>query len=90
MKLFRKQFEIIVTLEGITPETGNTVQVCDEENKKNQIQIILFQVRTSYLPNEILWGYRFENSCVTYDKHQAKYAINIGNMDKIVPDTTPR
>ena len=23
----RKQFEIIVTLEGITPETGNTVQV---------------------------------------------------------------
>lgn len=69
----RKQFEIIVTLEGITPETGNTVQV-----------------RTSYLPNEILWGYRFENSCVTYDKQQAKYAINIGNMDKIVPDTTPR
>lgn len=69
----RKQFEIIVTLEGITPETGNTVQV-----------------RTSYVPNEILWGYRFENSCVTYDKSAAKYAINIGNLDKIIPDSTPR
>ena len=48
------------------------------------------QVRTSYVPNEILWGYRFENSCITYDKSKAKYAINIGNLDKIVPDNTPR
>ena len=42
------------------------------------------------MPNEILWGYRFENSCVTYDKSAAKYAINIGNLDKIIPDSTPR
>ena len=27
---FRKQFEIIVTLEGITPETGNTVQAREQ------------------------------------------------------------
>lgn len=47
-------------------------------------------MRTSYVPNEILWGYRFENSCVTYDKGAAKYAINIGNLDKIIPDNTPR
>ena len=69
----RTQYPDKIRLQGITPETGNTVQV-----------------RTSYLPNEILWGYRFENTCVTYDKSQAKYVVNIGNMDKIVPDNTPR
>ena len=62
----RTQYPDKTRLQGITPETGNTVQV-----------------RTSYLPNEILWGYRFENTCVTYDKSQAKYVVNIGNMDNI-------
>jgi len=66
-------FEIILTMEGITPETGNTVQV-----------------RTSYLPNEILWGHRFEHSCVTYDKSLAKYVVSISNMNKVIPDNTPR
>ena len=33
------------------------------------IKIIFpFQVRTSYVPGEILWGYRFEHKCVSYDK----------------------
>ena len=41
------QFELIVTLEGTTPDTSSTVQV-----------------RTSYLPSEILWGHRFEHSTV--------------------------
>jgi len=66
-------FEIVLTMEGITPETGNTVQV-----------------RTSYLPNEILWGYRFEHSCVTYDRKMAKYVVSIGNLNNILPDNTPR
>jgi len=69
----KMQFEIVLTMEGITPETGNTIQV-----------------RTSYLPNEILWGYRFEHSCVSYDKSEAKYAVSITNLNKIVSDTTPR
>merc|ERR550532_2765125 len=69
----KMQFEIILTMEGITPETGNTIQV-----------------RTSYLPNEILWGYRFEHSCVSYDKQEAKYAVSITNLNKIRPDNTPR
>ena len=34
----RKQFEIIVTLEGITPETGNTVQVSVRSNIRNDPQ----------------------------------------------------
>ena len=49
----------------------------------------MLQVRTSYLPNEILWGYRFEHSCVSYDKQEAKYAVS-NNLNKILPDNTPR
>ena len=51
---------------------------------------INLQVRTSYLPNEILWGYRFEHSCVSYDKQEAKYAVSITNLNKIRADNTPR
>merc|ERR1719186_1006791 len=71
--ILNSQFEIILTLEGITPETGNTIQV-----------------RSSYLPNEILWGYRFEHSCVSYDKKESKYAVSITNLNKVIPDNTPR
>jgi len=68
-----KQFEIVLTMEGTTPETGNTVQV-----------------RTSYLPTEILWGYRFEHKCVAYDKALAKYAVSYTSINSFVPDRTPR
>ena len=55
-----------------------------------EISIVCLQVRTSYLPNEILWGYRFEHSCVSYDKQEAKYAVSITNLNKVRPDNTPR
>ena len=71
--LLNSQFEIILTLEGITPETGNTIQV-----------------RTSYLPSEILWGYRFEQTCVAYDKEVAKYAVSLRTINRIQADRTPR
>ena len=47
-------------------------------------------MRTSYLPNEILWGHRFDHSCVTYDNKMAKYVVSIANLDKVIPDNTPR
>ena len=47
-------------------------------------------MRTSYLPNEILWGYRFEQSCVSYDQKAAKYVVSVHNLDKVVADNTPR
>jgi len=68
-----KQFEIIVTLEGVTPETGCSVQV-----------------RTSYLPSEILWGQRFEHSTVEYDKNVAKYAVSYYTLNNFLQDRTPR
>lgn len=71
--ILSKQFEIILTVEGTTPETGNSIQV-----------------RTSYLPNEILWGHRFEHSCVAYDKQTTKYVISYATINKCIADRTPR
>ena len=62
------------------------MQIADAELVKDW----MLQVRTSYLPNEILWGYRFEHSCVSYDKQEAKYAVSITNLNKISADNTPR
>ena len=67
------QFEILVTLEGVTEETGNTVQA-----------------RTSYLPNEILWGHHFENASVAYDKKAEMYSVQHSIINKTVVDLTPR
>ncbi len=67
------QFEIVVTLEGVTEETGNTVQA-----------------RTSYLPNEILWGHHFENEGVVYDKKANIYSVQHSVINKTVVDLTPR
>ena len=67
------QFEIVVTLEGVTEETGNTIQV-----------------RTSYVPNEILWGHRFDNDVVVYDKTAAIYTVYHTRINRTVTDDTPR
>ena len=77
----KMQFEIILTVEGITPETGNTIQVISPETKIEKFNF--HQVRTSYLPNEILWGYRFEHSCVAYDQKAAKYVVSVNNLNKV-------
>ena len=50
----------------------------------------LIQVRTSYLPNEILWGHRFDNDVVVYDKTNAIYTVYHTRINKTVTDDTPR
>ena len=67
------QFEVIVTLEGVTEETGNTIQA-----------------RTSYLPNEIFWGHRFDNNSVTYDKKEGVHTVHHGVLNDTSPDSTPK
>eukprot|EP00090_Calanus_glacialis_P013595 TRINITY_DN22259_c0_g1_i1.p1 TRINITY_DN22259_c0_g1~~TRINITY_DN22259_c0_g1_i1.p1 ORF type:complete len:454 (+),score=125.13 TRINITY_DN22259_c0_g1_i1:173-1363(+) len=47
------------------------------------------QARSSYLPNEVLWGYRFDN-LVSYAKKQGVYAIDCSAINRVVPDNTPR
>ena len=41
--------------------------------------------RTSYLPNEILWGFRYENM-VSYSKKQGVYLVDCSNMNAVVRD----
>jgi len=70
--LREEKFEIILTLEGIVPETGNNIQV-----------------RTSYLPTEILWGYKFEHSCVEYNPKLATYDVSFDSLNTMIRDNTP-
>lgn len=46
------------------------------------------QARSSYLPNEILWGYRFKN-LMKYNKTRGIYAVDCSNLNGIVQDETP-
>uniref|UniRef100_A0A0K2T6V2 Uncharacterized protein n=1 Tax=Lepeophtheirus salmonis TaxID=72036 RepID=A0A0K2T6V2_LEPSM len=48
------------------------------------------QVRTSYLPNEILWGHRFEHSSIAYDKTVGSYRVNHSVINQSTVDQTPR
>ncbi len=50
----------------------------------------LLQVRTSYLPNEILWGHRFEHESMQYDQEQSLYTVRHNSMNKTVVDKTPK
>jgi hypothetical protein len=36
------------------------------------------------------WLFRFEHSCVAYDKEAAKYAVAYSQLDKFQADRTPR
>jgi len=48
------------------------------------------QARTSYLPNEILWGHHFENDTVVYDTKDRIYSVRHSILNKTVVDLTPR
>ena len=47
------------------------------------------QARSSYLPNEILWGFRFDN-LISYAQKQSIYAVDCASINRVVPDNTPR
>ena len=49
-----------------------------------------FQVRTSYLPNEILWGHKFDHNVLVYDKKMGSYQIYHSRVNKTMMDDTPR
>ena len=90
--LLTETFEIVLTMEGTTPETGNNIQVRTiilTFSLRHEIQNLI-QVRTSYVPGEILWGYKFEHSCVHYDKHVGKYEVTFDTLNTIIKDDTPK
>ena len=46
------------------------------------------QARTSYLPNEILWGYRFVN-VLNYQRKDGEYKIDYGSFNSLYKVDTP-
>ena len=86
--LKEEKFEIILTLEGIVPETGNNIQA---ENVSAPVfySPSCFQVRTSYLPTEILWGFKFEHSCVQYNPELGTYDVSFDSLNTKIRDNTP-
>ena len=47
------------------------------------------QARTSYMPNEILWGHRFE-PVVAYNKESGRYDVDYSRFHSTRPVDTPR
>ena len=49
------------------------------------------QVRTSYLPNEVYWGYHFDNDVMKYNPESSTYSLNTKITNKMLKDNyTPR
>ena len=46
------------------------------------------QVRTSYLPSEILWGHDLA-PLLTYQKHNGRYKVDFSQFDNVVAVDTP-
>jgi len=72
-ELLKSNFEIIVSLLGVTEETGNSIQV-----------------KTSYVPNEIMWGHQFDHNTVEYDKNMGSYQVLHSRIHATITDDTPR
>ena len=47
------------------------------------------QARSSYLPNEILWGHRYQNM-MSYNKKKGIYTVDCSNLNAVIQDDTPR
>jgi len=61
----KKRYEIVVILEGVIEQTGNTIQA-----------------RSSYLPNEVLWGYRFVN-LLNFKHSESEYKIDYSSFHSV-------
>ena len=47
------------------------------------------QARSSYLPNEVLWGHRYQNM-MSYNKKRGIYTVDCSNLNAVIQDDTPR
>jgi len=61
----KKRYEIVVILEGVIEQTGNTIQA-----------------RSSYLPSEVLWGYRFVN-LLNFKHSESEYKIDYSSFHSV-------
>uniref|UniRef100_A0A0K2U965 Inward rectifier potassium channel 2like [Bombyx mori] n=3 Tax=Lepeophtheirus salmonis TaxID=72036 RepID=A0A0K2U965_LEPSM len=47
------------------------------------------QALSSYLPNEILWGYHFDNM-MSYSRKRGVYIVDCAHLNALIQDDTPR
>ena len=86
--LAKERFELLVVMEG-TNETSNMAF-------QARYNFLIFDrylwnhiaFRTSYLPNEILWGHRFE-SALLYRKDHNKFQVNFSAFHSTYEVDTP-
>ena len=73
------RYEIVVILEGVIEQTGNTIQV---SMILISVHMHLYQARSSYLPNEVLWGYRFVN-LLNFKHSESEYKIDYSSFHSV-------
>ncbi|CAH0697276.1 unnamed protein product [Spodoptera exigua] len=77
-------------LFGYTPEliAHNSYEITVSLKGASASMGTFTQSQTSYLPKEVVWGYRFP-PVVKYDSHKQKYVIDHKKLDLLEPVDTP-
>ena len=78
----KKRYEIVVLLEGVIEQTGNSIQVTFLQVQQHQSPRDSPQARSSYLPNEVLWGYRFVN-LLNFKHSESEYKIDYSAFNSV-------
>ena len=79
----KKRYEIVVLLEGVIEQTGNSIQVpSPKKGRMNFTRCVFIQARSSYLPNEVLWGYRFVN-LLNFKHSESEYKIDYSAFNSV-------
>ena len=86
---FKRKFYLCLGICRIFTLQYDLLQKTNYVFKKKKL-LLLFQVRTSYLPNEILWGHQFDHNVLVYDKKMGSYQIFHSRVNKTAMDDTPR
>ncbi|GAA6077105.1 ATP-sensitive inward rectifier potassium channel 1-like, partial [Tachysurus ichikawai] len=88
-----------LTLYHIIDESSPFFQMTVDTLHQQEFELVVFldgtaestssscQVRTSYLPKEIMWGYEFLP--IISRSKEGKYHIDFSNFAKVVPVATP-
>ena len=78
----KKRYEIVVLLEGVIEQTGNSIQVPFQKGRMYFTPCVFIQARSSYLPNEVLWGYRFVN-LLNFKHSESEYKIDYSSFHSV-------
>ena len=93
-ELLAARLELIFSVEAVVEPSGNTTQV-GGETRNSSFSLVLpvtrcVQALTSFTPDEILWGCRFE-PCTAYSAQQNLFSVDVRRLNHVSLDlATPR